>query len=116
MEFENYLKRINSIKEIETNFDQLNQGKQNENRFSIKRNEMVLEETEKSKFAQEEKYKLIQMEQFSLEKITRISLYRTILQKTLTFYHLDSLKRIVEDNQNINFSQPTRRYLLNGIW
>ena len=52
MEFENYLKRINSIKEIETNFDQLNQGKQNENRFSIKRNEMVLEEIEKSKFAQ----------------------------------------------------------------
>ena len=51
MEFKNYPKRIKLIKEIET-FDQLTQEKQKQNRFSIKRNEMVLEEIEKSKFAQ----------------------------------------------------------------
>ena len=156
MEFENYSKRINSIKETET-FGQTTQENQKQNRFSIKRNEMVLEEIEKSKcaqindkryyfndgivslpffhpylheiiqfkrdkkqksdsFLQEEKHKLIQMEKFSLEKNTRISLYRSILQQKPTYYHLDLLKRSIENNQNINFSQTTRSYILNGFW
>ena len=51
MEFGNYSKRINLIKEIE-NFAQLTQEKHKQNRFSIKKNEMVLEEIEKSKFVQ----------------------------------------------------------------
>ena len=51
MEFENYSKRINSVQEIET-FGQLTQDKQKQNRFSIKSNEIVLKEIEKSKFAQ----------------------------------------------------------------
>lgn len=46
MEFYNYSKWINLIKDIKT-FSQLTQEKQNQNRFSIKRNEMVLEEMEK---------------------------------------------------------------------
>ena len=47
MEFEDHAKRINSIREIET-FGQLSP----ENKFSIKNNEMILQEIEKSKFAQ----------------------------------------------------------------
>ena len=142
------------IKEIET-FGQLTQQKQKQNRYLIKKNEMSLEEIEKSKFAlindkryhfsdsivplpvshpllheivefkrnkkqkielflQEEKHKLIQMEKFALEKNARISLYKSILQQKPTFYHLDLLKRSVEINQNINFSQITS-YILNGF-
>ena len=51
MEFEDYAKRINSIKEIET-FGQLPKEKQKQNRFIIKNNQMILEEIEKSKFSQ----------------------------------------------------------------
>ena len=51
MEFENYTRRINSVKDIET-FGQNLPEKQKQNRFEIKQNEMVLEEIEKSKFVQ----------------------------------------------------------------
>lgn len=51
MEFEDYTKIINSIKEIET-CGKLPKEKQKINKFAIKNNEMVLEEIEKSKFAQ----------------------------------------------------------------
>ena len=156
MVFENYSKRINSIKKFET-FGQLPQKKSKQNRFLIKKNEMILEEIEKSKFSQinykryyfsdgivslpfshpyldkivqfkrdknqkiesflrEEKHKLIQMEKFAVEKNTRISFYRSILQQKPTFYHLDSLKRSIENNQNINLSPRTRSYILNGFW
>ena len=43
MEFENYSEKINSVQEIET-FGQLTQDKQKQNRFSVKSNEMMLEE------------------------------------------------------------------------
>ena len=46
MEFENYSKRINSIKEIQT-FGRFPVKKQKQSRFAIKNNEMVLEEIEK---------------------------------------------------------------------
>ena len=65
-------------------------------------------------FLKEEKHKLIQMEKFALEKNARTSLYKSILQQKPTFYHLDLLKRSVEINQNINFSQITS-YILNGF-
>ena len=51
MEFEDYTKRTSSIKEIET-FGHLPNEKQKQNRFAIKNNQMELEESEKSKFAQ----------------------------------------------------------------
>ena len=51
MEFENYLKRINSVADIET-FGQLSAEKQKQNRFPIKNNKMILPEIKKSKFAQ----------------------------------------------------------------
>ena len=51
MEFENYAKRINSVKGIET-FGQNLPEKQKQNRFAIKQNEMVLKKIEKLKFAQ----------------------------------------------------------------
>ena len=51
MEFESYLKRINSIADIET-FGQLSAEKQKQNRFTIKNNKMILQEIKKSKFAQ----------------------------------------------------------------
>ena len=51
MEFEDYAKRINSIREIET-FGQLPKEKQKQNRFTIKNNQMILEEIEKFKFSQ----------------------------------------------------------------
>ena len=53
------------------------------------------------------------MEKYALEKNARISLYRSILQKNP---HFDSLKRSVENNQNINFSQTIRSYILNSFW
>ena len=43
MEFENYSRRINSIAEIET-FGQLSAEKQKQNKFTIKNNEMILQE------------------------------------------------------------------------
>ena len=42
MEFKNYAKRINSVKDIEI-FGQNLPKKQKQNRFGIKQNEMVLE-------------------------------------------------------------------------
>ena len=51
MEFENYAKRINSVKEIE-NYCQNQPKKQKQNRFAIKENKMILKEIEKSKFLQ----------------------------------------------------------------
>ena len=63
-----------------------------------------------------EKHCLIQMEKYAVEKNKRISFYRSILQLKPTFYHLNSLKRSIKNNQNINFSQNTRSYILNGFW
>ena len=51
MEFENYSRRINSIADIET-FGQLSAEKQKQNRSTIKNDEMILQEIEKSEFAQ----------------------------------------------------------------
>ena len=51
MEFEDYAKRINLIRETET-FGQLPEEKEKQNRFTIENNQMVLEEIKKSKFAQ----------------------------------------------------------------
>ena len=51
MEFENDLKRINSIAVIET-FGQLSAEKQKQNRFTLKNNKMILQEIKKSKFVQ----------------------------------------------------------------
>ena len=67
-------------------------------------------------FLQQEKRKLIQMEKFVVEKNKRILIYISILQQKPTFYHLNSLKRSAENNENINFSQNTRSYILNGFW
>ena len=61
------------------------------------------------------KNKLIQMEKFAVEKNKIVSIYRSILQQKPTFYHLNSLKRSVENNENINFTQNTRSYILNGF-
>ena len=52
MEFEDYVKRINLIKEIETFAHLLNEKQNKKKMFAIKNNEMVLEEVEKPKFAQ----------------------------------------------------------------
>ena len=41
IEFENYAKRINSVRDIKT-FGQLSQEKQGQSRFSVKNNKMVL--------------------------------------------------------------------------
>ena len=51
MEFKDYVKRINSVKEIKT-FGQISPEKQKQNRLFIKSNKMILQEIEKSKFAQ----------------------------------------------------------------
>ena len=155
MEFENYAKMINSVQDIET-FGQNLPERQKQNRFAIKQNEMVLEETEKSKFVKindkryylsdgivslpfshpllhrinvfkkekknkklssicKRKNKLLQMEKFTIEKNDRISLYRSILQQKPIFLQLGSLKRGAENNQDINFVQTTRSFILNGF-
>ena len=51
MEFKDYAKRINFVKEIET-FGQLPKEKQKQGKFSLKNNEMVLEGIEKSTLSQ----------------------------------------------------------------
>ena len=51
MEFKNYAKRINSVRDIET-FGQLSQEKQGRFRFSVKNNKIIPEETQKPKLAQ----------------------------------------------------------------
>ena len=51
MEFENYSRRINSVNEIESFGHAINE-KHSQFRFSVKKNEMVFEQIEKSKFAQ----------------------------------------------------------------
>ena len=61
-----------------------------------------------------EKHRLIQMKKY-VEKNKRILLYRSIFQQKPAFYHHNSLKRSVENNQNITFSQNTRSYILNGF-
>ena len=60
MEFENYAKRINSLKDIES-FGQFYKEKQTQFRLSVKNNSVVLEEVQKSNFAQinDEKYYFI---------------------------------------------------------
>ena len=40
------------------------------------------------------------MEKFSTQKNKKNSIYRSILQQKPTFYHLNSLKRSAEDNEN----------------
>ena len=55
------------------------------------------------------------MEKFGVEKNKRILIYRSTLQQRLTFYHFNSLKRSAENNENINFLQNTRSYILNGF-
>ena len=50
-EFKDYAERINSIREIET-FGQLPKEKQKQNSLTIRNNQMILEEIEKSKFSQ----------------------------------------------------------------
>ena len=44
-------------------------------------------------------------------KKKRFSIYRSILQQKLTFYHLNSLKRRAKNNENINFSKNKRSYI-----
>lgn len=51
MKFENNSRRINSIAEIEA-FGLVSTKKQKQKRLTIKNNEMVLQEMEKSKFRQ----------------------------------------------------------------
>ena len=51
MDLSSFGKRINSVKDIE-NFGQLQKDTVNQNRFTVKNNEMILETVETSKFAQ----------------------------------------------------------------
>ena len=51
MDLENYSKRINSVRDIEA-FGQLSGENQKQNSFNVKNNQMVLEEINKSRFAQ----------------------------------------------------------------
>ena len=52
------------------------------------------------------------MEKFSTPKNKVTSIYSSILQQNLSFYHLNSLKRSAENNENINFSQNSRIYFI----
>ena len=56
------------------------------------------------------------MEKFAIKKNQRILIYRSILQQKLTFHHLNLLKRSMDNNGNINFSQNTRSYILKASW
>ena len=56
------------------------------------------------------------MEKNSAQINKRIPIYRSVLQQKPTFYHLNSLKRSIKNNENKNFSQNKRSYILNGFW
>ena len=99
---------------------------------------MVLEEVEKFKFAQVNdkrcyfsdvivslpfshsllseivEFNERNMEKKAVLKNHRLSLLRNILLQKPTYYQLDSLKRRFENNENINFTQSMRSYILNG--
>ena len=55
------------------------------------------------------------MKIFAVEKNKKNSIYKSILQQKPTFY-INLLKRSTENNVNINVSQNTRSYILNGFW
>ena len=56
------------------------------------------------------------MEKFAAQKIKRISIYGSIFQQKPTFYYLNSLKRSAKNNENLNFLQNKRSYILNSFW
>ena len=66
------------------------------------------------KYRTEEKQNLLNMEKKAVLKNHRLSLLRNILLQKPTYYQLDSLKRRFENNENINFTQSMRSYILNG--
>ena len=51
MDLASFGRRINSVQDIE-NFGQLQKDTVKQNKFTVKKNEMILESVEKSKFAQ----------------------------------------------------------------
>ena len=67
------------------------------------------------KYIVEEKQKLLKMEHLALQQNERLRMLRNILSQNVTYYHLNSVKRSFED-QNINFSQTTRNYILYSFW
>ena len=64
----------------------------------------------------EEKQNLLRMGSNAVLKHKRLSLLRNILLQNIIYYPLDSKKRSVENNENINFSQNTKNNVLNYIW
>lgn len=64
----------------------------------------------------EEKQNLLRMGNNVVLKHKRLSLLRNILLQNIIYYPLDSKKRSVENNENINFSQNTKNNVLNYIW
>lgn len=64
----------------------------------------------------EEKQNLLRMGNNTVLKHKKLSLLRNILLQNIIYYPLDSKKRSVENNENINFSQNTKNNVLNYIW
>lgn len=64
----------------------------------------------------EEKQNLLRMGNNVVLKHKRLSLLRNILLQNIIYYPLDSKKRSVENNENMNFSQNTKNNVLNYIW
>ena len=90
MGFDNYVKRANSVKDMKT-FDQFSQERQVQFRFSVKNNKMILEEMQKSKFAQvilEEKQNLLLMEKKTLLKNHRLFLLINIFLQKPRYYQV----------------------------
>lgn len=97
MGFDNYVKRANSVKDMKT-FDQFSQERQVQFRFSVKNNKMILEEMQKSKFAQvidkryyfilEEKQNLLLMEKKALLKNHRLFLLINIFLQEPRYYQV----------------------------
>ena len=68
------------------------------------------------KYLLDKKNGLLRVEKQTLLKNERLSLLRNILLHNPIYYSLNSLKRSAENNQNINFLQTTRSYILGGFW
>ena len=67
------------------------------------------------KYLLDKKNSLLRAEKQVILKNERLSLLRNIMLQNPTYYSLNSLKRSVENNQNTNFLQVIRSYILGGF-
>ena len=138
MNLESFAAKINSLSEIEDNEKTDNETIE-QGRFTVKKNEMVLETVEKKKFSQlnNKRYYfqcgivLLPFSHPHLEKINQYKWYKKQRIENWFLKEKDMLKKLekeavlknhrlsalcANDIENINFSLKTRRYILGASY